>query len=322
MLKIQDAAINPGTQVLVRCDLDVPVTEGVILERYRLDSALETLSYVISKGGFPLIAGHMGKPDGKYELSLSTKHLFPYFCAKLGQGNFELLENLRFDEGEEENNQDFAKKLASKADLYVNESFATSHRKHASIVSVPQLLPHCAGFRLQKEISVLDSLVKSAEKPFVAIVGGAKLESKMPVISKFLKIADIVLLGGKLGLSWEEPVPSNLLIPTDYVSEKDIGPKTIEEFKTRLNSAKTVLWAGPLGMYEEDKYSNGTREIACEIAGLTDDKKVKSVVGGGDTLAAVEKFSSIDKFTFASTGGGAMLQYLVDGTLPGIEALN
>jgi phosphoglycerate kinase len=322
MQKIQDIAIDAKAKVFVRCDLDVPIVDGKILEKYRLDSAIETLLYIVKKGGFPFIAGHIGKPEGSYDEALSTRNLLPYFDEKLGQNNFELMENLRFDPGEEANNQEYAKKLASGVDLYVNESFATSHRKHASIVSVPQLVPHYAGFRLQKEVSTLESLLKSPKRPFIAVVGGAKLESKMPVISKLLGIADKVLLAGRLGLYWKDPVPANLVLPTDYLDEKDVGPKTIEDFKALINTAQTILWAGPLGMYEEEKYSSGTKEIANEISKVTGEKQVTSVVGGGDTIAAIEKFSSINNFTFVSTGGGAMLQYLVDGTLPGIEALN
>jgi phosphoglycerate kinase len=322
MQKIQDVVIDAKAKVFVRCDLDVPIIDGKILEKYRLDSSIETLSYIVKRGGFPFIAGHIGKPEGSFDETLSTKNLLPYFNEKLGQNNFELMENLRFDPGEETNDQEYAKKLASGVDLYVNESFATSHRKHASIVSVPQLVPHYAGFRLQKEVSTLESLLKSAKKPFITLVGGAKLESKMPVIAKLLNIADKVLLAGRLGLSWKDPVPANLVLPTDYLDEKDIGPNTIETFKTLLNSANTILWVGPPGMYEEDRYSTGTKEIALEIAKITAEKQITSVIGGGDTIAAVEKYSSINNFTFASTGGGAMLQYLVEGTLPGIEALN
>lgn len=322
MQKIQDVVIDTKAKVFVRCDLDVPIIDGKIQEKYRLDSAIETLTYIIKKGAYPFIAGHIGKPEGSFDEALSTRNLLPYFNEKLGQNNFELMENLRFDPGEEANNQEYAKKLASGVDLYVNESFATSHRKHASIVSVPQLVPHYAGFRLQKEVSTLESLLRSAKKPFIAVVGGAKLESKMPVISKLLGIADKVLLAGRLGLSWKDSVPSNLVLPTDYLDDKDIGPKTIEDFKTLLDTAQTILWAGPLGMFEEEKYSIGTKEIANEIAKITAEKQITSVVGGGDTIAAIEKFSSINNFTFVSTGGGAMLQYLVDGTLPGIEALN
>jgi phosphoglycerate kinase len=319
---IQDAPINPETRVFVRCSLDVPIIQGEIQEKYRLDSLLETLNFIIKKGGKPIIAGHIGKPNGVYEAELSTTHLLPFFNEVLGQDNFDLLENLRFDSREETDNQEYAKELASKADLYVNESFETSHRKHTSIVSVPKYLPHYAGFRLQKEIEALGKLISSAEKPFIAIVGGVKLESKLPVISKLVKVADKVLLGGKVALSWKDLIPENLTLPIDNIDDKDIGPNTVSIFKEILSTAKTVFWAGPLGMYENDLYFNGTKEIANEIARLTKEKELISVIGGGDTTAAIEKANSIKNYTFVSVGGGAALQYLVDGTLPGIEALN
>jgi len=319
---IQNASINPGTRVFVRCDLDVPIDQRSIQETHRLDSDLETLHYIIEKGGIPVIAGHMGKPDGTNNNALSTRQLLPYFNEKLKRGSFELLENLRFDPREEANDQNYAKELATRASMYVNESFTTSHREHASIVSVPKYLPHYAGFRLQKEAEVLGKLIETAEKPFVAIVGGAKLESKMPVITKLLKITDKVLLGGKVAISWKGPAPENLILPIDDITEKDIGPKTISEFKKILSTAKTVFWAGPLGMYENDLYFNGTKEVANEIARLTKEGALTSIAGGGDTTNAIEKAGVLDEFTFVSVGGGAALQYLVDGTLPGIEVLN
>jgi phosphoglycerate kinase len=321
MQKLQEASIQPRAKVFVRCDLDVPIENGKILDRYRLDSALETLNYIKEKGALPIIAGHIGKPEGIYDESLSTKNLLPYFNDKLGEENFELLENLRFDLGEEQNDEKYARTLAMRADMYVNESFSTSHRKHASIVLLPTLLPHFAGFRLQKEVETLESLVKSAEKPFIAIVGGAKLESKMPVINKLLTICDTVLIGGKLALSWRDPVPSNLILPLDSVDDKDIGPQTIEKFLSLISAAKTILWAGPLGVYEEEKYINGTFKIAELISKLTTYGKLKSIVGGGDTIAALDKLALLHNFSFVSTGGGAMLQLLSEGTLPGIDVL-
>ncbi len=322
MQKVQEAPIFQRTKVFVRCDLDVPIENGKILERYRLDSSLETLNYIKEKGALPVIAGHIGKPGGVYDENLSTRNLLPYFNDKLGENNFELLENLRFDPREEQNNEAYAKELALRADIYVNECFATSHREHTSVVLLPKIIPHYAGFRLQKEIETLGLLIRSAEKPFVGIVGGAKLESKMPVINKLLAICDTVLLGGKLSSSWNSTIPNNLVLPSDSIDGKDIGPQTIERFASIISSAKTVLWVGPLGLYEEEKYNRGTSEIAFHISKLTKGSKLKSVVGGGDTIAALESIGLLHTFSFASTGGGAMLQFLVDGTLPGIEVLN
>ena len=321
MLKLQEAPIQPRAKVFVRCDLDVPIENGKILERYRLDASLETLNYIKEKGALPIIAGHIGRPNGVYSDELSTKNLLPYFNDKLGENNFELLENLRFDPREEQNNEAYAKVLALRSDMYVNECFSTSHREHTSFVLLPKLLPHYAGFRLQKEVETLGHLIGSAEKPFVGIVGGAKLESKIPVINKLLTVCDVILLGGKLSSSWNSPVPENLILPTDSSDGKDIGPKTIEIFLSRISTAKTVLWAGPLGVYEEEKYNKGTSEVAHHISKLTKNEQLKSVVGGGDTIAALENIGLLHTFSFVSTGGSAMLEFLVKGTLPGIEAL-
>lgn len=319
---LQNAAIHAGTKVFVRYDLDVPLEKGKILEKYRLDAGLDTLLYIKEKGAFPIIAGHIGKPEGFYTEELSTKALLPYFNEKLGEGSFELLENLRFDPREEQNDENHAKELASKADIFVNESFATNHRNHTSIVGIPKIIPHYAGLRLQKEVAVLDSLLKSARKPFVGIVGGAKIESKMPVITKLLSLCDNVLLGGKLSSLWSGSIPENLILPTDYLDGKDIGPQTIEKFTSIISSAKTIVWAGPLGVYEEETYIKGTAKIGALISELTKEQQLISVVGGGDTISALEKIGNIQDFSFLSTGGGAMLQFLVEETLPGIEALN
>lgn len=322
MRSIKEAVINSGSKVFVRCDLDVPIKDGQILEKYRLDSALETLFYIKEKGGIPVIAGHIGKPEGIFTEELSTKPLIPYFEEKLGKNCFELLENLRFDPGEESNNHEFAITLSHKIDLYVNESFATCHREHASIVTLPKIIPAFAGFNLQSEVQTITSLASSAQKPFVAVVGGAKLESKMPVISKLLTIADKVLLGGKLALAWKDPIPQNLILAEDFVDGKDIGEKSVQNFINLLSQARTILWVGPLGAYEEDAYFNGTKKIAQEIARLTKIGGVTSVVGGGDTIASVEKAGVLSDFSFVSTGGSAMLELIVKGTLPGIEILN
>lgn len=320
---LEQAQITSGTRVFVRCDLDVPIENGKVLETFRLDHALPTLRYIIEKGGFPVIAGHIGKPKGQNIPELSTSVLRPYFEEKLGKDKFELLENLRFNPGEKANDDNYAKELASKADIYINESFATCHREHASIVGVPKHIPGYAGLRLQKEIETLDQLLASPEKPFVVLIGGAKLESKLPVVNKFLDLADYVLLGGRLGLEWKGDFPVKLVLPVDYAEdEKDIGPKTIVEFVQYIQLASTILWAGPMGMYEEKRFAVGTDQIAKAIEEQTIDKHAYSIIGGGDTIASAQKTIDMDKLSFVSTGGGAMLNYLTKGTLPGIEALN
>lgn len=322
MKSVTEANITSGQKVVVRCDLDVPVSRHEIQEKYRLNASLETLRYIISHGATPVIIGHMGSPKGKKDEKLSTEQLRPFFDTELGVGKYELLENVRFDKGEEENDVQYARNLASHGQLYVNESFATSHRNHASIMKITEWLPSYAGFRFLKEIENLNHLLTDVKRLFVVIIGGAKLESKLPVVKKFLKDADFVLLGGKLGTEWKEDVPFNLVLPEDYAPEnKDIGNQTIAKFVEIIEKAGTILWAGPLGAYEEPEYSLGTAQIAKAIAKKTAEGSY-TVIGGGDTITAVNGYSLLDKFSFVSTGGGAMLQYLATKTLPAIEALN
>ncbi|MBU0534660.1 MAG: phosphoglycerate kinase [Patescibacteria group bacterium] len=323
MKSLSEAPIKSGTRVFVRCDIDVPIENGTIAETFRLDNLLETLKFIIEKGGIPLIAGHVGRPKGQVIEKLSTRHFLPYFNEKLGENRFEILENLRFDPREEEKDPEFAKELASKAEMYVNESFGNDHREHTSIVELPKILPSYAGFRLQKEIEVLNKIVKTPEKPLIVIIGGAKPESKIPVIDKLLAMADFVLLSSLLSASWSKEIPRNLIISRNIdLKSTDIDSETIDDFKKYIRTAKTVLWAGPLGMYEKEEFIVGTREIALEIAKETEEKGIYSLVGGGDTISALDKLGLLNKFSFVSTGGSAMLQYLAEGTLPGITALN
>lgn len=322
MKSLIDAPISKGTRVFVRCDLDVPVENGIVKEVFRLESSLPSLKFIIEKGGMPVIAGHMGKPDGKEDPKLSMQQLVPYFNEKLGEGTYEILENLRFNPKEEENNEEFAKELASKAEIYVNESFATCHREHASIVGITAFLPSFAGFNLQKEVEALTKVMYKPEKPLALIVGGVKLESKLPVIEKFYDKADFIMLSSILSANWSKEITHNMLLADNRdVESKDINENTRQKFIWAIEKSRTVLWAGPLGMYEDDQYIQGTKEIAEKIAERTQKDGVYSVVGGGDTVAAINKLGLMDKFSFVSTGGGAMLQFLANGTLPGIEAL-
>ena len=323
MKTLSEAPINKDTRVFVRCDLDVPVKNGVIEEAFRLESSLPTLKYIIEKGGVPVIAGHMGKPEGTTNPSLSTTHLIPYFNEKLGEGKFEILENLRFDPREEENNGEFSKELASKSQIYVNESFATCHRNHASIVGITKFLPSFAGFNLEKEVNALRKVMESPEKPLSIIIGGTKLESKLPVIEKFYDKADFIMLSSLLSANWSKEITHNMLLDDNKdTGSMDINENTRQKFIWAIEKSKTVLWAGPLGKYEIEEFMAGTKEIAQKIAEMTQNNGLYSVVGGGDTVAAINKLGLLDKFGFVSTGGGAMLQFLAEGSLPGIEALN
>ena len=319
MNPIDSANITAQTRVFVCCDLDVPIRNGRIDETYRLEAVLPTLLYLKQFTKNIIIAGHLGKPKGQVVPELSTQILKPFFDEHLGSGNYELMENLRFDPREETNDPEYARELASKADIYVNEIFSTSHRKHASIIGIPRLIPSFAGKRLILEVVTLKKAVENPKKPLVAIIGGAKVESKLPVINKFLRISDAVLIGGKLGMEWKQSIPDNMFMPKDYLEDnKDIGPETVKGFAAIIQTAKTIIWAGPMGAYEEEKYAGGTRSIAEAIVSSPAFK----IAGGGDTLAALNKFGYLERFDFVSTGGGAMLEFIAKGTLPGLEALD
>jgi len=306
-------------KVLVRCDLDVAVGPSGPEEPYRLEACMETLNYIVHTGGFPVIIGHMGQPHGAYDAKLSTENLRGFFTQKLGENNFLLLENLRFDPREETNDEHFAQELARLGDIYVNECFSTSHRNHASFIAITKSLPSYAGFRLMKEIQTLTKLLESPQRPFSVIIGGAKLESKLPVVTKMLQLADYVLLAGKLGPQWKGKKPNNLYLPVDYVGDqKDLGPTTLETYARVLKKSKSVLWAGPAGMYEDERYIKGTEFLARTMI----INHINATVGGGDTIAALSKLKLLGKFDFVSVGGGAMLTFISEGTLPGIQALN
>ncbi len=317
MRLLTEAKLTPGMKALVRMDLDVPDNDY-----FRLESGLPTLNYLIENKVIPVIAGHIGRPGGSEDSNLSTQKLKPYFDTYLGINQYELLENLRFNPGEESNDNEFSKELASKADIYINESFATSHRKHASIVGVAGLLPSYAGLNLQKEVEVLSNVIKSPNKPLTVLVGGAKLESKKPVVSKFIKIANNVLLGGLIGLNWDEQIPQNLHIPTDYIYDeqnnpRDIGAETTAQYIEIITNSNTIVWAGPLGQFEVPEFATSTNKIAS----LIPNSNSYWVVGGGDTISALKSTNTLNYINWVSTGGSAMLEFIVNETLPGIEAL-
>ena len=369
-------------RVLVRVDFDVPMDEkSKIVDNSRIQGCLPTLEYLIKQKAKIILISHTGRPDGKklkklslgpvaeeLEKLLNKKILFSreIFGTKVKEkikklkfGDILLLENIRFWKEEEENNQEFAKKLAELGEVYINESFAVSHRKHASIVGIPQFLPSVAGFLLEKEIEELNKILKKPEKPLIAIIGGAKIETKIKVINKFLKIADKVLLGGALantifasqGIamggskvdkeSFDEVKKINLknpklFLPIDlgiwdgtnavyrdigslqwFEKALDIGPKTIHLFNDIILKSKTVIWNGPLGLTEQKPFDMASKELIEAI----DKSGVYAIVGGGDTNAFINEVGKKGIFDWMSTGGGAMLDYLSEGSLPGIEVL-
>jgi len=345
-----------GKRVFLRADLDVPL-ESTKDERLttnveiatRLTNLKPAVDYFLKHGASQIIiAGHIGRPKGSDPV-LSTKQILPILEKILGQkivfssqftvhssqsknsvnhepttdNRIVLLENLRFWPGEIANDQNFAQKLANLADIYVNEAFGNSHRAHASMVSLPKLLPHAAGFHLTWEIEELTKILKNPIRPFVAIVGGAKIETKIPVIGNLAKIADTVLVGGqvakqlttdKLQLTTEKK--SNVIVATLSDGGKDVDKKSIEQFKRVILRVRTIVWNGPMGLFEEG-FDKGTLQLAQAICRTNAFK----VVGGGETTQFLAQNNLLSKFSFVSSGGGAMLEFLAGKELPAIKAL-
>jgi 3-phosphoglycerate kinase len=367
-LSVADLDVR-GKRVLIRVDFNVPLKDGKVADDTRIKASLPTIQDVLSRGGRAVLVSHLGRPDGKPDPALSLAPVAARLGELLGRsvafgepaGELSLLENVRFDPGEEKNDDDFAKKLASHADLYVNDAFGTAHRAHASTAGVARhLRPAAAGFLIEKEVKYLGKVLASPDKPFVAILGGAKVSDKILVVEQLTKKVDAILVGGgmaytflkaqgkRIGASKLEAdkidvakrimSSARVVLPVDHVvAEKmdpaakarvseevpegwmglDIGLRTIDLFRSELKFARTILWNGPLGVFEMAPFSWGTREIAEYLATL----KATTVVGGGDTAAAVEKFGLAGKMTHVSTGGGASLEFLEGKELPGIAAL-
>lgn len=300
-----------GKRVLVRVDWNVPVSEeGKARDEYRIQCSLPTIQLLQEKGAQVSVATHF-EPVGE-----SIEFLKQYL-----PDGVTLLGNVREHAGEEGNSIEFAQELASQVDVFVNEAFSASHREHASIVGVPRLLPSFAGLHFVKEVENL-SLALRPQRPFLLIMGGAKLETKLPMIEKFLGIADEIFIGGTLAVAASRMSlreSSKVIFPKGDIAALDINEETVEDLRARVAPAKLVVWNGPVGKYEEERYQWGTKAIAKMLAACGRETKV--IVGGGDTLAAIRELGLYDKFTFVSTGGGAMLDFLAEGTLPGIEAL-
>jgi len=334
MKSIKEAKVS-GKRVILRGDLDTPLEDGEVADDTRLKTFLPTLKYLLKSKANLLIIGHLGRPKGKKDPKLSLEPI----AKRLGElvkrkikliesldkvGEFKgivMLENLRFWPEEENpstsSGQTFARELASLGNLYVNDAFAVSHRKHASTVGIPEHLPAYAGLGLEEEVKELGSVLEKPERPLIFIIGGAKTETKKPLVPAFAEIADKVLLGGLLMLAQEVEGIPNVIFPIDAEDAYDIGPKSIKLFAEIIKEAKTVVWNGPLGVWEDNRYELGTRAIAEELALLPG----KVVVGGGDTIAALNAFGLTSKMSYISLGGGAMLEFLAGKKLPGLVAL-
>jgi phosphoglycerate kinase len=340
---LKDADVK-GKRVFLRVDLDVPLLDGKIQDETRLSSTIETIDHLLQQNAKIVIAGHLGRPEGVDE-KFSLEPVAKWFGNKFSISNLQfskrgefdgweigpdifLLENLRFNSGEETNDPDFSEKLAGLADIYVNDAFAMCHRNHASIVGITKFLPHYAGLHLEKEIENLGNCLKNPKRPLVVIIGGVKIETKLPLVEKMHYIADYVLVGGKIADETKtlikvqhEKIAGHkaALLVADLNSDgTDITQKDAENFLQIINLAGTIVWNGSMGITDQTiETEKGTRLIAEGII----KSGAYSIVGGGDTLEYLNKLGALNKFSFASTGGGAMLSFLSGEKLPGLEAL-
>ncbi|ULM96958.1 phosphoglycerate kinase [Peribacillus frigoritolerans] len=380
-----------GKRVFCRVDFNVPMQDGKISDDTRIKAALPTISYLTEQGAKVILASHLGRPKGQVveELrlapvaerlsELSGKDVqnaeeaygdtVQSIIENMQNGEILLLENVRFYPGEEKNDQELAKSFAALADVYVNDAFGAAHRAHASTEGIAHHLPAVAGLLMEKELSVLGKALSNPERPFTAIIGGAKVKDKIGVIENLLEKVDHLIIGGGLGYTFIKAqgheIGNSLLeedkielaksfiesakekgvklhLPIDAVvtsefspdaetdnvdidaipSDKmalDIGPKTSELFADVIKSSKLVIWNGPMGVFEFDKFANGTRTVAQALAEAND---TYSIVGGGDSAAAAEKFGLAEKMSHISTGGGASLEFMEGKELPGVVALN
>jgi 3-phosphoglycerate kinase len=328
MKSIEEIDVS-GKKTIVWADLDVPVENNKVADDTRLKAAMQTLSYLRSKDAAILMIGHLGRPHGrddtlsfkpvakKLEELLESKIEF-LEEIKRPQTNLALLENIRFWSEEKAVDQKFAQEIAKLGQIYVNDCFATSHHDGATMRYLPKFLPSYAGLNLVREVKELRKVMENPARPLVAIIGGAKLETKLPAIYNLAKIADKVLVGGRLMFEVSRrALPENVVVAHDDIETKDIGEGSIKLFQDIICTAKTVVWNGPMGMFEDDEYIGGTEQIAKAVI----EADTYTVIGGGDTIAALNKLGLLSKINFVSTGGGAMLEFLAGKDLPGLKAL-
>ncbi len=391
--KIKDLNVKDKV-VFVRADMNVSIKDGKIIDDTRIKATMPTIEYLVNNGAKVVLTSHLGSPKGvvKEELSLKIvlerlKELMPKVkfnfsndcigeqtkkdIANTNYGEVILLENLRFHPGEEANDENYAKELASLAEIYVNDAFSTCHRKHASMVGVPALLPAYAGFTLEEEIENLTNLVSNPEKPVMVIVGGSKVSTKLELLKALVKKYEYVVVGGGMANTFlyalGKPVGNSLkeeelkqdaldlladakanncevILPVDVVVAPqvaenqtvktvsvdnvatddvivDLGEETLKKIENTLEKCKTVIWNGPIGIYEISPFNKGTDSLAAYIADLTKKGNIKSVAGGGDILAALNKANITKDFTYVSTAGGAFLKWLEKGKLPAVEKI-
>ena len=392
MKYIKDHENLSQKNVLLRLDLNVPLKDGVITDQTRIDKILPIINFLISKNSRIIVVSHVGRPNGKKNSDLSMSPICEYLEKKINKkiklvsdDIFRLekedlfkekfdeiicLENIRFYEKEEKNDTSLAKRLASLADLFVNDAFSCSHRAHTSICKITEFLPSFAGLQLEAELSALKKVTSEIVKPITCIIGGSKISTKIGIIKNLIpKFDNILIVGGmannildykgnQIGKSVKEENcekiieeifetskqhSCSIIYPVDVLVGKnlngvskakaldeinsddlilDIGPKTIDKIKNIIENSETVLWNGPAGYFENPSFANGSYEIAKAIIKKNKNKSIYSVVGGGDTIALLNKINVIRDFNFVSTAGGAFLEYLEGRDLPGIKALS
>ena len=381
-----------GKKVILRVDLNVPMKNGAITETSRIKKILPTIKFLVEKEAKIIILSHIGRPKGKIIKGMSldpiskklsdllnkkiifNKNIINENTAsevnKISNGSIMMLENIRFNEGEETNNEEFSKKISSLGDIYINDAFSCSHRTHASIEGITKYIPSYFGLQITEEINALKKITSEIKKPVSLIIGGSKISTKIRIINNLIKkFNNIIIVGGmantmlkhtgsNVGKSICEhdceqlikeilekskkfnckiTCPIDVVVANSFESsgknkdidkiEKnemilDIGPKTIASIKTIIDNSNTVLWNGPAGYYENPDFQNGTKKILEIISEKTLNDNIFSVAGGGETVAAINKFDKINSFTFVSTAGGAFLEFLEGKTLPGIKAIN
>jgi phosphoglycerate kinase len=355
MRSIREAGDIRGKKVLVRVDWNVPIQDGKLLDDYRIQKSLQTLKFLREGGAKVIVISHL--EPATESLRTVAEHVSQFyslsFCGEtygaetircvhnLENGGTLVLENLRMHSGEMDNDETFAKELASIADIYVNEAFSSSHRSHASIVSIPKFLPSYAGIQFEEELMHLKTALKPTH-PFLIILGGAKFDTKLPILERYVKEADNIFVGGALAHNFfkEEciDIKKSLVSEGDFHTKEllesgkimlpeapvwrddrivDAGKEDVDALRVKVEEASLVLWNGPLGNYEL-----GYKEATLELAEVIAKYAKESIVGGGDTLAVIKELDNYDEYSFVSTAGGAMLDFLVNGTLPGIEALD
>nr|WP_281174267.1 phosphoglycerate kinase [Deinococcus misasensis] len=387
MMKLEDLNVQ-GKRVLVRVDYNIPIKDGVAQDETRVAASIPTLQYLLDQGASLVLCSHLGRPKNGPEPKYSLAPVAPLVEKHLGRpvkfvagspeteetlaavqalqpGEVALIENVRFAPGEEKNNPELSAKFAKLADAFVLDAFGSAHRAHSSVSGVAEILPSAAGFLLQKEVDALGNLLGEPERPYVVIIGGAKVSDKLLVIENLLPKVDRILIGGgmaytfvkaqggKIGKSIHEDdfldkanellktYGDKIVLPTDTLAGDafsndantevfdvfnipdewegmDIGPASVEAFTTALQGAKTVFWNGPMGVFEFSKFANGTNSIAAAVAGL---EGAYTLVGGGDSVSAINKSGQADRISHISTGGGASLELLEGKKLPGVEAV-